>query len=215
MLFGANGPGGRRRGGAAGFGGPGAGFGNITQPGGDAEAAITLRIEEAVQGGPREIAVSDPNTGQRKMLTIRIPAGVRPGQKIRLAGQGAEGMGGGPAGDLLLKVEIAPDSRFRIEGSDILTWVAITPPQAVLGGEADVETPTGAVRVRIPARSSSGRKIRLRGRGLAQSGGTKGDLLAEIRIVIPEALTDRELELYEELAAAASGRSEEKEEVEA
>jgi curved DNA-binding protein len=211
MLFGANGPGGRRRGGAAGFGGPG-GFGNITQPGGDAEATITLGIEEAVQGGSREIAISDPNTGQRKTLTIRIPAGVRPGQKIRLAGQGAEGIGGGPAGDLLLKVEIAPDSRFRIEGSDILTTVAITPPQAVLGSEADVETPTGTVRLRIPARSSSGRKIRLRGRGLAQSGGAKGDLLAEIRIVIPEALTDRELRLYEELAAAASEPTEGKEE---
>jgi curved DNA-binding protein len=202
MLFGANGPGGRRRGGAAGFGGAGGGFG--PQAGGDAEAAISISVEEAVRGGSREIAISDPNTGQRKTLTIKIPEGVRSGQKIRLSGQGSPGMGGGAAGDLFLKVEIAPDPRFRIEGSDILTYVAITPPQAVLGAEADVETPSGSVRVRIPARSSSGRKIRLRGRGLAQSGGTKGDLLAEIRIVIPEALTDRELELYGELAAAAS-----------
>jgi DnaJ-class molecular chaperone len=70
-------------------------------------------------------------------------------------------MGGGPAGDLLLKIELAPDPRFRIDGSDILTYVALTPPEAVLGGEADVETPGGTVRLRIPARSSSGRKIRL------------------------------------------------------
>ena len=213
MLFGANGPGGRRRGGGgAGFGGAGAGFG--PQGGGDAEAAISISVEEAVRGGSREIAISDPNTGQRKTLTIKIPEGVRSGQKIRLSGQGSPGMGGGPAGDLFLKVEIAPDPRFRIEGSDILTYVAITPPQAVLGAEADVETPGGSVRVRIPARSSSGRKIRLRGRGLAQSGGTKGDLLAEIRIVIPETLSDREVELYRELAAAVAP-AEEKEEVEA
>jgi curved DNA-binding protein len=206
MLFGG-GAGGRRRGGAAGFGGPGAGFGGVPQGGGDAEATISLSVEEAVRGGSREIAISDPNTGQRKTLTIKIPEGVRSGQKIRLSGQGSGGMGG-PAGDLFLKIEIAPDPRYRIEGSDILTHVEITPPTAVLGGEADVETPTGPVRVRIPARSSSGRKIRLRGRGLSQSGGGKGDLLAEIRIVVPE-LTDPERELYEQLAAAEASRIQE------
>ncbi|MEO6195028.1 MAG: J domain-containing protein, partial [Thermoanaerobaculia bacterium] len=166
-------------------------------------------VEEAVRGGSREIAISDPNTGQRKTLTIKIPEGVRSGQKIRLAGQGSAGFGGGTAGDLFLKIEIAPDPRYRIEGSDILTHVEITPAVAVLGGEADVETPTGTVRVRIPARSSSGRKIRLRGRGLAQSGGSKGDLLAEIRIVVPENLNDRELDLYRQLAEAGVSRAEE------
>jgi curved DNA-binding protein len=205
MLFGERGRG-RRRGGPAGFGGPGAGFGGIPQGGGDAEATISLSVEEAVRGGSREIAISDPTTGQRKTLTIKIPEGVRSGQKIRLSGQGSAGMGGGPAGDLFLKIEIAPDPRYRVEGSDVLTTVEITPPTAVLGGEADVETPTGPVRVRIPARSSSGRKIRLRGRGLSQSGGGKGDLLAEIRIVVPE-LTDPELELYRQLAEAEAART--------
>ncbi len=205
MLFGG-GAGGRRRGGAAGFGGQGAGFGGGPQAGGDSEATITLSVEEAVRGGSREIAISDPNTGQRKTLTIKIPEGVRSGQRIRLAGQGSQGFGGGPAGDLFLKIEIAPDSRYRVEGSDILTTVPVHPPVAALGGEADVETPTGTLRVRIPAGSSSGRKIRLRGRGLSQSGGGKGDLLAEIRIVIPENLTDRERELYQQLAEVAAER---------
>jgi curved DNA-binding protein len=204
MLFGGGGPGGRRRGGAAGFGGPGAGFGGGSQAGGDSEATITLSVEEAVRGGSREIAISDPNTGQRKTLTIKIPEGVRSGQRIRLAGQGSTGFGGGPAGDLFLKIEIAPDPRYRVEGSDILTTVPVHPPLAALGGEADVETPTGTLRVKIPAGSSSGRKIRLRGRGLSQSGGGKGDLLAEIRIVIPENLTDRERELYRQLAEVAA-----------
>jgi len=203
MLFGG-GAGGRRRGGAAGFGGQGAGFGGGPQTGGDSEATITLSVEEAVRGGSREIAISDPNTGQRKTLTIKIPEGVRSGQRIRLAGQGSPGFGGGPSGDLFLKIEIAPDTRYRVEGSDILTTVPVHPPVAALGGEADVETPTGTLRVKIPAGSSSGRKIRLRGRGLSQSGGGKGDLLAEIRIVIPENLTDRERELYRQLAEVAA-----------
>lgn len=206
MLFGG-GAGGRRRGGAAGFGGQGAGFGGgVPQAGGDSEATIALSVEEAVRGGSREIAISDPNTGQRKTLTIKIPEGVRSGQRIRLAGQGSAGFGGGPAGDLFLKIEIAPDPRYRVEGSDILTTVPVHPPVAALGGEADVETPTGTLRVRIPAGSSSGRKIRLRGRGLSQSGGGKGDLLAEIRIVISENLTDRERELYRELAEVEAER---------
>jgi curved DNA-binding protein len=200
MLFGGGAGRGRRRGGPAGFGGAGFEGAGVPRGGGDSEATITLSIEEAVRGGAREITLADSNTGQRKTLSVKVPEGVRPGQKIRLAGQGSSG------GDLLLKIEVAPDPRFKIEGSDIQTTVSVFPPQAVLGGEADVETPTGPVRVRIPARSSSGRKIRLRGRGLSQSGGGKGDLLAEIRIVVPEQLTDRERELYEQLAEASATR---------
>lgn len=202
MLFGGGGPGGRRGAGAAGPGGFG-GFG--PQPGGHSEATLPLTLEEAIQGGTREISITDPNTGQRRNLSVKIPAGVRSGQKIRLGGQGGPGFGGGAPGDLLLKVEIQPDARFRVEGSDIHTTVTVSPWEAALGGEAEVETPTGPVRVRIPAGSSSGRKIRLRGRGLAQAGGEKGDLLAEIRIIVPERLTDRERELYEQLARASRG----------
>ena len=204
MLFGGAGPGGGRRGAPPGFG---AGFGG-PQAGGDSEATLTISVEEAVRGGHREIAISDPNTGQRRTLSVKIPEGVRAGQKIRLAGQGSSGFGGAASGDLLLKIEIAPDPRYRVEGSDLHTHVPVSPAEAALGGEAEVETPTGSVRVRIPAGSSSGRKIRLRGRGLSQPGGGKGDLLAEIRIVVPETLTDRERELYEQLAEA-SGRARE------
>ncbi|HEX7184151.1 MAG TPA: DnaJ C-terminal domain-containing protein [Thermoanaerobaculia bacterium] len=210
MLFGGGGPGGRRgaRGGGSGFGG--AGFGGGRFGGGDTEAQISLTLDEAVRGGTREITLADPNTGQRKNLSVRIPEGIRPGQKIRLAGQGQPGFDGGAPGDLLLKIDIQPDSRFKIEGSDIHTTVPVAPWEAALGGEADVETPTGRTRVRIPAGSSSGRKIRLRGRGLSKSGGAKGekgDLLAEIRIVVPENLTDSERALFEQLAEASSFRA--------
>jgi len=207
MLFGGGGTGGRRGAGAAGPAGFG-GFGQ-QQAGGNVEASFQITLAEAIKGGTREIALTDPSTGQRRNLSVKIPAGVRSGQKIRLAGQGSQGFGGGPTGDLLLKIEIQPDPRFRVEGADIHTTVAVSPWKAALGGEAEVETLNGAVRVKIPAGSSSGRKIRLRGRGLSQPGGEKGDLLAEIRIVIPERLTDRERELYEQLAEASGAQTRE------
>jgi curved DNA-binding protein len=114
---------------------------------------------------------------------------------------------GGPAGDLYLKIEVESDPRFRVEGSDLHTAVPVAPWEAALGGDAEVQTLDGTVRVKIPAGSSSGRRIRLRGRGLPQSGGEKGDLLAEIRIMVPEKLSDRERELFESLAEASSFRA--------
>jgi curved DNA-binding protein len=205
MLFGGGGGGRRGRAGAGfgGFGGPG----GVRGVGGDSEAVISISLEEAVRGGKREITVSDPNSGQRKTLSVKIPEGVRAGQRIRLAGQGQPGMGGGPAGDLYLKIEVEADPRFRVEGADLHTTVAVSPWEAALGGDAEVQTLDGAVRVKIPAGSSSGRKIRLRGRGIPQPGGEKGDLLAEIRILVPEKLSDRERELFEELAEESSFRA--------
>ncbi len=208
MLFGGRRGAGGAGAGFPGFGGQGAGFGGHRGAGGDSEALLTISLEEAVRGGKREIALSDPNTGQRKTLSVKIPEGVRAGQRIRLAGQGQAGMGGGPAGDLYLKIEVEPDPRFRVEGSDLHTSVPVSPWEAALGGDAEVQTLDGPVRVRIPAGSSSGRKIRLRGRGLAQAGnGTKGDLLAEIRIMVPEQLSERERELFEQLAEASGFRA--------
>lgn len=201
MLFGANGPGG-----AAGRRGPRGAAGTRRPGGGDTEATIQLTLEEAVRGGTREITVSDAGSGQRKTLSVRIPEGIRPGQKIRLAGKGQQGFDGS-AGDLLLKVEVLPDPRFRIEGSDLHTAVPVTPWEAALGSEAEVETPTGRLRIRIPAGSSSGRRIRLREKGLSMSGGLKGDLLAEIRIVVPDQLSDRERALFEQLANESEFRA--------
>jgi curved DNA-binding protein len=214
MLFGG-GRGGRGAGfsgfGGQGFGGQGfggQGFGG----GGDTEATITLSLEEAVRGGKREIMLSDPNTGQRKTLSVRIPEGVRAGQRIRLAGQGQPGMNGGQAGDLYLKIEVEPDPRYKVDGANLQTTVAVTPWEAALGADADVQTLDGPVRVKIPAGSSTGKRIRLRGRGLPQAGGStgekdRGDLLAEIRIVVPEKLSERERELFEQLAEASSFRA--------
>ncbi len=167
----------------------------------------------AAGGGPAGFGGFGNQVGQQgggnAEATLPLTVGVRSGQKIRLAGQGSPGLGGA-AGDLLLKVEIQPDSRFRVDGADIQTTVPVAPWEAALGGEAEVETPTGPVRVKIPAGSSSGRKIRLRGRGLSQPGGGKGDLLAEIRVVIPDQLSPRERELFEQLAAESEFRPRER-----
>lgn len=170
----------------------------------DAEAQISVSLEEAVQGTTQELTYDDPSTGKRRTLSVKIPAGIRSGQRIRLAGRGLRGEDGDPAGDLYLRVEVLPDPRFRVEGADLHTQLPVTPWEAALGGEAEVETPEGPVRVKVPAGSSTGRKIRLRGRGLKQQGGSgRGDVLAEIRIVIPPKLSERERELFQELAEAS------------
>lgn len=174
--------------------------------GSDAEATLSITLEEAVRGGNKDISLSDPAAGGRRNLSVRIPAGIRTGQKIRLSGQGSPGYGG-QSGDLLLKIEILPDPRFKIEGSEIQTYVPVSPWEAALGTEAEVETPTGRVRLRIPAGSSSGRKIRLRGKGLSAPGGGKGDLMAEIRVVVPESLSAEERDLFAKLAEISSFRA--------
>jgi len=139
-------------------------------------------------------------------VSVKIPEGVRSGQRIRMAGRGLGGSDGGERGDLYLRIEVAPDPRFRVEGSDLYTPLAVAPWEAALGAEAEVETPEGGVMVKVPAGSSTGRKIRLRGRGLPRPRAQRerGDLYAEIKVVVPERLSDRERELFEQLRDASS-----------
>lgn len=208
MLFGGGGFGG----GAP--GGPGAGFhqarGGPQQArnvrGADTEAPISLTLEEASRGGERELVLTDPATGRRKTVSVNIPAGLKSGQRIRLSGQGREGMGG-ERGDLYLKVDVTSDADFRLEGEDVYTELPVTPWEAVLGGKARLKTLDGDVTVRIPPGSSSGQKIRLRSKGYPKSAGSgdnRGDLYATLRIVVPKNVSDEEKELYEKLADVSS-----------
>jgi curved DNA-binding protein len=194
------------QGGARGFGGPRGGFGGgrPAARGADQEAPISLGLEEAARGGQREITLQDPTTGGSRSLSVSIPLGVKPGSKIRLQGQGAPGMGGGPAGDLYLKVELLPHPRFELDGQDLRTTVPITPWEAALGGRAEVPTLNGALTIKVPAGTSSGRRIRLKGKGFPRRKGEAGDLFAELRIVVPEEIGDEERELYERLAEVSS-----------
>ncbi len=190
--------------GSQGFGGPGGGVRWTTagghQAGRDHEARLALSIQEAAHGGERQVTLTDPDTGSHRTLRVKIPAGVRPGQRIRLGGQGGRAAGGGAAGNLYLTLDIAADDRLRLEGADLHAQVPVTPWEAALGGEAEVPTLDGNVTIRVPAGSSSGRRIRLRGRGFPRRGKAPGDLIAELRIVVPEEVSEDDRKLYEELA---------------
>jgi curved DNA-binding protein len=165
----------------------------------DREALLELSLEDALAGGRRRLTLDGHE------VTAQFPAGVRDGQLIRLAGQGGEGRDGGLRGDLFLRVVLKPHPRFRRRGDDDLdVELPITPSQAALGATVALQTPTGSARVRVPAGSSSGRRLRLRGRGLPQRGGGSGDLHAIVKIVVPKELSDRERELYEQLAESSS-----------
>src|SRR5436190_7063548 len=191
MLFGHPPQGGRGR-------RPGA-RGPRAARGGDVEGLLSLTVEEAARGGPRDVTLQDGRTGQVRTFEVKVPAGVLGGQRIRLAGQGEAGFGGGPKGDLYLRVDISPSRVFRLEGRDVHVVLSVTPWDAALGAEVRVPVLDGEVTVRVPAGSSSGRRIRLRGRGYPNPKGDAGDLYAEIRIVIPESLSPEEEELWRKL----------------
>lgn len=174
------------------------GFEGFSMRGGDQEATIEVTLEEAARGGKQKISLVDGRD-----FEVQIPSGVRDGQKIRLAGQGGEGASGGPAGDLYLRVRIKRHPRFRREDDDLVVEISVAPWEAALGGTVPVPTLNGSAKVKVPAGSSSGRRLRLRGEGMPGSGGRKGDLYASVRIVVPRVLEKRERELFEELAAVS------------
>jgi len=165
----------------------------------DREALLELSIEDALEGGRRRLTLDD------RGIDVNFPAGVRDGQLIRLAGQGGPGRDGGPAGDLYLRIALRPHPRFRRRGADDLDVdLEVAAWQAALGATVPVQTPAGTAQVRVPAGSSSGRRLRLRGRGLPKAAGGRGDLHAVVRITVPKKLSDRERELYEQLAQSSS-----------
>ncbi|AZM59118.1 MULTISPECIES: DnaJ C-terminal domain-containing protein [unclassified Streptomyces] len=173
-------------------------------PGADQEAELPLTVEEAYRGGRRTVTLAGP-AGQPRRYEVDVPPGVTDGQRIRLAGEGGRGSGDAPAGDLYLRVRIQPHPRFRLDGRDVHVQVPVTPWEAALGATVPVPTPGGGTaKVTVPAGSSSGRRLRLRGEGMPNPRGANGDLYAELRVMVPPALGDRERELFEELAATSS-----------
>ncbi len=189
------------------FGGSGggkkrkAGFGAFAQRGGDVEAELAVTIEEVLHGGRK--AFSLDRGGRTETVSVNIPRGVRAGQKIRLAGQGADGIGGGERGDLYLLVRLAPHVDYRVDGFDLIRPVPIPVWSAVLGGDAEVPTPDGAVKMKIPAGTQPGQKFRLKGRGLPSGKETRGDLFAEAKVLLPTSLGENERALWEQLAGRA------------
>ncbi|MCF6509362.1 J domain-containing protein [Blastococcus sp. MG754426] len=176
------------------------GWGQVS--GADQEAELELSVEDAYSGGRRSLTLSGPD-GPRT-LEVNIPAGVTDGQRIRLGAQGGQGSGGAPNGDLYLVVRLASHPRYRVEGRDLYVDLPLAPWEAALGTSVAIDTPGGEAKVKVPAGTSSGRRLRLRGRGLPNPRGTAGDLYAEARIVVPHRLTDDERRLFSELAAAST-----------
>ncbi len=201
--------GGMGRGQAGGFGGGGDYFrqsGPRPRRGRDAEAQIELSLEEAYRGGGKAITLQEQAPGQpprTKTLQVTIPAGVKNGAKIRLSGQGNPGMAGGQAGDLYLKIRIAPHPVYSLDENNVVYDLSLAPWEAALGAKIRVPTLDGDVDITIPPGSDSGQKLRLRGRGLGQ-GAKKGDQFVRLVIKSPKDLTDAEKELWQKLADGSS-----------
>lgn len=196
----------------------------------DMESEVWLTIEEAYRGTMKSLRLSGSSvcaecggaavvgnsfcsrcggTGsvsEDKTLEVKIPAGVQEGSRIRLKGQGGSGLGGGPKGDLFLKIRMQKHPVFRLKGNDIESDVILRPEQAVLGDRISVQTLDGPVNVTIPAGSNSGKKLRLRGKGYPDKQNNRGDHYVKVVINVPRDLGEKEKELYRQLQNIRKGR---------
>jgi curved DNA-binding protein len=170
---------------------------NIPVPGRSYEDTVYIGLAQAHRGTTLHLNLADPQGD--KALEVTIPAGVTAGQKLRLRGKGGKGRNGGADGDIFLHIAINPDPVFRLDGRDLYFVLALAPWEAALGTALEVTTLDGPVVLTVPAGSSSGRKLRLRGRGLANSRGEPGDLYATVRIDVPPSLSEPQRKLYQEL----------------
>jgi curved DNA-binding protein len=197
ILFGGGNSNGRRRSPFGGRSGRSA-WARAAQ-GQDQEAEITISLEEAHRGVRKTISLEGGKT-----LEVNIPAGTPDGHRLRLRGQGGSGSGGAQAGDLYLRVRLAPHALFRLNGEDLEVEVPVAPWEAALGARIEVPLLEGKATLKLVPGAQSGQRLRLRGKGLTRRSGGQGDLYAVIRIVVPSSLSSREKELYEELSRVSS-----------
>jgi curved DNA-binding protein len=176
----------------------GARRGPVPLHGRDYEMAVRISLEQAHRGTTVNLKLEDDEGG--RTLAVTIPAGVTEGQKLRLRGKGGKGRNGGADGDIYLHIALAPHPVFRPDGHDLYFDLALAPWEAALGADVEVPTLGGQVVLTVPAGTRSGRKLRLRGRGLANGRGGHGDLYAVVHIDVPATLSERERELFNELA---------------
>lgn len=162
------------------------------------ETAITINIYEAFNGTEKKIALREVD-GSLKNYTVSVPAGIREGEKVRLIGQGKEGKNGGKNGDLLIKINIESDKDFTLKGYDLYTNLYLTPWEATLGSRVDVKSLEDETKVYIPQGIQSGEIIKIPGKGYKDGKGNKGDLIAEIKIMVPKKLSKEEKEIFEKL----------------
>lgn len=170
----------------------------------DHHAKVLIDLEDAFQGASRSITLQSPeldNSGhvvtKQRTLNVKIPKGVKQGQRIRLSGQGSPGMGDAPAGDLYLEIAFNPHAVYRVDGHDIYLDLPVTPWEAALGASIKVPTPTGTIDLKIAKGTTSGRKLRLKAKGIP--GKTPGDLYVIPQITLPPADTDTAIDLYQKM----------------
>ena len=162
------------------------------------ETEISTTIYEAFNGSDKKISLRTVD-GKMKTFTVSIPQGIRDGEKIRLIGQGKPGINGGKNGDLFIKINIKNDKKFKLQGSDMYTDLLITPWEAALGTRVNIQSIDEETKVYIPQGIESGEKIRIPGKGYKDGKGSRGDLIAEVRIMVPKKLTTEEKKIFEEL----------------
>ena len=170
----------------------------VAMPGSDIEAEMPVGLDEILNGARRRITLNG------RSLEVDIPRGARDGTVLRLAGQGEPGVNGGPSGDVYLRLRLVPHPRYRVAGDDLEMDLPLWPWQAVLGAEVRLDTPDGTVTLSVPPGTQTGRRLRLRGRGLPRPEGSRGDLYAIAKIVVPDRPSPAEREAYETLRQRAA-----------
>ena len=162
------------------------------------ETEVDVSIDEAFYGQDKKISLRTQN-GKMKTFTIKIPAGIRNGEKIRLIGQGKKGENGGKNGDLLIRINIKNDKKFSLKGIDLYTDLQITPWEAVLGTKISLETIGETLFLHVPKGVESGEKIKVSNKGYKDGKGGRGELIAEVKIMIPKKPTETEIEYFKKL----------------
>jgi curved DNA-binding protein len=171
---------------------------DLTERGRDIEGDIMVTLEEAMRGSVRSVTVR--HRSRAETYQVKIPAGVTEGERLRVAGRGEAGTGGGGAGDLFLRVRMAKHPDFEVEGHNLIFEASLAPWEAVLGAKISVPALNGHVNIKIPPGTQSGLKLRVRGRGLPQHHGENGDLIVVTRIDVPGQVTEAQRKLWEQLA---------------
>lgn len=167
------------------------------------ETEINSTIYEAFYGLDKKISLRTVE-GKMKTFTVTIPQGIRDGEKIRLIGQGKPGVNGAKNGDLFIKINIKDDKKFKLQGCDLYTDLQITPWEAALGTRVNIQSIDEETKVYIPQGIQSGEKIRIPGKGYKDGKGSRGDLIAEVKIMVPKKLTSQEKKIFEELNQVSS-----------
>ena len=171
----------------------------IPKKGENIETEVEVSIEEAFYGADKKISLRTLN-GKMKTFTVKIPVGIRNGEKIRLLGQGKKGENGGSNGDLFIKVKIKDDKKFALRGVELYTDLLLSPWEAALGTKANIQTIDDTVSLYVPQGIQSGEKVRIPGKGYIDGKGGRGDLVAEVKVMVPKNLKAEEKELFQKLA---------------